>query len=64
MITTVREASRFGRCNLLGELVDETSTRYVYRRRHGTAFVDKRSPTIHVEPCEGCPDYRSRNHLT
>ena len=45
MITSVREASRFGSCNLLGELVAETSTRYIYRRRHTsqTAIVDKGS---------------------
>jgi hypothetical protein len=40
----VREASRFGPCNMLGELVSESATRYVYRRRSDaqTSFVDKR----------------------
>jgi hypothetical protein len=61
MITSVREGSRFGSCNLLGELVAETSTRYIYRRRHTsqTAFVDKGSPSIHIEPCQACRDYRN-----
>jgi len=40
-------------------LIDETCTRYVYRRRFGDtlALVDKRPPTIHVVPCKTCPDY-------
>jgi hypothetical protein len=61
VITSVREASRFGSCNFLGELVAETSTRYIYRRRHTSqiAFVDKGSPSVHVEPCQACPDYRN-----
>jgi len=52
----IREASRFGACKVLGELVRETSTRYVYRPRSGAseAFVDKRRPGIHVEPCSAC----------
>jgi len=46
-------------CTLLGDLIDETCTRYVYRRRFGDtlALVDKRPPTIHVVPCKTCPDY-------
>ena len=50
-----------GRCSLLGELIDETETRYFYRRRRGNAlaFVEKRSPVIHLEPCKSCPDYSS-----
>lgn len=66
MITSVREASRFGSCNLLGELVAETSTRYIYRRRHTsqTAFVDKGSPSIHIEPCQTCLDYRNAHRDT
>jgi hypothetical protein len=61
MITSVREGSRFGLCNLLGELVCETDTRFIYRRRHTslTAFVDKHSPSIHIEPCRACLDYRN-----
>jgi hypothetical protein len=66
MITSVRKASRFGSCNLLGELVAETSTRYIYRRRHTsqTAFVDKGSPSIHIEPCQTCLDYRNAHRDT
>jgi hypothetical protein len=57
MITKVRERSRYGRfCNVLGELVGETPTRYIYGLRGGsTAFVSKHSPAIHVEPCKVCP---------
>ena len=52
-----------GRCSLLGELIDETETRYFYRRRFGHAlasFVDKRSPVVHIVPCKACPDYSSQ----
>ena len=45
------------RANVLGELIRETATRYVYRNRAGTAFVRKNSPSIHVAPCEVCADY-------
>ena len=31
--TIVRESFAIGQCSLLGELVDETATRYFYRRR-------------------------------
>ena len=54
----VREKSRFGPCYALGELIGETATRYIYRNRAGTPFVDKRSPLIHVAPCPGCADYQ------
>ena len=59
--TMVRESHLLGQCTLLGELIDETCTRYFYRRRFGdtSALVDKRSPTIHVVPCKTCPDYSS-----
>ena len=60
MITSVRESSRLGACQMLGELVGETTTRYVYRRRNVTAFVDKRSPSIHIAPCKTCADYRAQ----
>jgi hypothetical protein len=57
--TMVRESHPLGQCTLLGDLIDETCTRYVYRRRFGDtlALVDKRPPTIHVVPCKTCPDY-------
>ena len=59
--TMVRESHFVGQCSLLGDLIDETCTRYVYRRRFGDtlALVDKRSPKIHVVPCKTCPDYSS-----
>ena len=60
MITSVREGSRIGPCDVLGELVGETATRYVYRRRNVTAFVKKRSPSIHILPCKACADYRHK----
>jgi hypothetical protein len=56
-MTHVRENLRFGPCNVLGELIDETDTRYVYRNRAGTAFVSKNSPSIHIAPCKVCADY-------
>ena len=59
MIAVVREASQFGPCNPLGELVNETVTRYIYRRRQdaSVSFVDKRSRAIHVKACRACADY-------
>jgi hypothetical protein len=57
-MTHVRENLRFGPCNVLGELVGETATRYVYRNRAGTAFVSKRLPSIHLAPCQVCADYQ------
>jgi hypothetical protein len=57
---SVREGSRLGACNVLGELIGETAYRYIYRNRHVTAFVDKRSPSVHVEPCKVCVDYQER----
>jgi hypothetical protein len=56
-MTYVRENLRSGPCNVLGELVGETATRYIYRNRAGVAFVDKRSPSIHIAPCPACADY-------
>jgi hypothetical protein len=57
----VRESHPNGQCTLLGELIEDTAIRYYYRRRFGDAlaFVDKRSPTIHIVPCKACPDYSS-----
>jgi hypothetical protein len=57
----VRESHPIGQCTLLGELIEDTTIRYYYRRRFGDAlaFVDKRSPTIHIVPCKACPDYSS-----
>ena len=58
MITKVREGSRLGGCQVLGELVGETATRWIYRpRAGGTAFVSKRLPSIHLQPCGACPDF-------
>ena len=38
MFTKVREGSRYGACSVLGELVEETETRYFYRRHFGNAL--------------------------
>jgi hypothetical protein len=46
-MTKIVRTLGIGRCSLLGELIDETETRYFYRRRFGHAlasFVDKRRP--------------------
>jgi hypothetical protein len=51
----VREKSRFGPCYALGELIGETVSRYIYRNRG--AFVSK-SSSIHLAPCQVCPDYQ------
>ena len=56
MTTHVRESSRFGPCYELGELIGETANRYIYRNRAATAFVDKRTPSIHIAPCAACID--------
>ncbi len=62
-VVVVREASQFGPCNLVGELVNETTTRYTYRRRSDAqvSFVDKRSGAIHVKACRACADYGKRD---
>ena len=58
-MTPIVRTLGIGRCSLLGELIDETETRYFYRRcgGHALAFVEKRSPVIHLVPCKACPDY-------
>ena len=50
---------RLARCIVLGELVRETSTRYLYRRQSDfrIAFVPKRTRGVHIQPCETCHDY-------
>jgi hypothetical protein len=57
-MTHVREASRFGPCYVLGELIGETAARYIYRNRAGTAFVSKNVPSTHLAPCNVCADYQ------
>jgi hypothetical protein len=62
-MTKIVRTLGIGRCSLLGELIDETETRYFYRRRFGHAlasFVDQRSPVVHIVPCKACPDYSSQ----
>jgi hypothetical protein len=62
-VVVVREASRVGACHVLGELVYETATRFFYRPRSDgpIAFVNKRSPSIHVKACRTCSDYGERD---
>jgi hypothetical protein len=60
MTTSVREGSRFGPCYVLGDLIGDTATKYIYRNRAGTAFVRKNSPSIHLAPCAACADYDER----
>jgi hypothetical protein len=57
MTTSVREGARFGPCYVLGELIGESATRYIYSNRAGTAFVSK-SSSIHIAPCPVCADYQ------
>ena len=55
MVTKVRQASRFGACDMLGEVINETSHAYIFRRPDGeTGFISKRAPTLHVGPCRMC----------
>jgi hypothetical protein len=57
----VRQAnSNGGPCELLGPLLEEQTTRLVYRCRTGLkGSIPKR--LVHLEPCRSCPDhYRSR----
>jgi hypothetical protein len=65
MSVIVREACGFGRpCAVLGTLVSETSTRYIYRRRPDgpIAFAYRRSPALHIEPCKSCPDHSASRY--
>jgi hypothetical protein len=57
-VLVVREASRFGHCDVLGEFVSEDAARYGYRRRPDApvAFA-QRTPLIHIAPCAACADY-------
>jgi hypothetical protein len=57
--TIVRKSYPGGRCYLLGELIQDTASRYYYRRDLGVklAFVVSKSPSIHVMPCPACPDW-------
>jgi hypothetical protein len=49
MVTKVRQASRFGTCDVLGEVINETLHAYIFRRPDGeTAFISKRAPTLHA----------------
>ena len=54
MVTKVRQASRFGTCDVLGDVINETLHAYIFRRPDGeTAFISK----LHVGPCRMCADY-------
>ena len=57
MSVVVREASPRGPCNVLGPLVSETKTRFVYSPRRGQIAFARRSPRIHLKPCKCCPDH-------
>jgi hypothetical protein len=58
MVTKVRQASHRGMCDVLGEVINETSHAYIFRRPDGeTAFISKRAPTLHTGPCCMCADH-------
>jgi hypothetical protein len=66
-MTKIVRTLGIGRCSLLGELIDETETRYFYRRHFGHAlasFVDKRSPVVHIVPCKACRTIRLKQRET
>ena len=50
-MAAVRETSPLGPCNVLGPLVRETKTRFVYCPHPGQIAFARRSPRIHLEPC-------------
>ena len=58
MTTILRQYHSVARCTLLGEIIEDTATRYYYRLRSGDelTFVEK-SPAIHLTPCPACPDW-------
>jgi hypothetical protein len=56
--TIVRKSYPGGRCYLLGELIQDTASRYYYRHLGAKlAFVVGKSPSIHIMPCPACPDW-------
>ena len=59
MTTILRKYHSVARCTLLGEMIEDTATRYYYRSRFNDelTFVDKQSPAIHIAPCPACPDW-------
>ena len=62
MTIKVRQCSRFDMCEVLGEVINETSRAYVYRRPNGeTAFISKNAPSLHVRACTMCADYRQHH---
>ena len=64
MVTKVRQASRFGSCDVLGEVINETSHAYIFRRPDGeTGFISKSAPTLHVRACTMCADHHQHQPL-
>jgi hypothetical protein len=61
-MAAVRETSTFGPCNVLGPLVRETKTRFVYCPHPGQIAFARRSPRIHLEPCRCCPDHQASRY--
>ena len=59
-MVAVRETSPLGPCNVLGPLVRETKTRFVYCPHPGQIAFARRSPRIHLEPCKCCRTIRRR----
>ena len=59
MTTILRKYHSVARCTLLGEMIEDTSTRYYYRPHLGPelTFVDKEAPAIHLKPCPACADW-------
>jgi hypothetical protein len=64
--TIVRKSYPGGRCYLLGQLIQDTASRYYYRRQLGAklAFVVCKSPSIHIMPCPACPDWVASQRLS
>jgi hypothetical protein len=64
-VSVLREASGLGPCAVLGTLVSETSTRYIYRRRPDgpIALAYKRSPGLLIDASRA-PTIRGRATAT
>jgi hypothetical protein len=64
MTIKIRQASRFDACDVLGEVISETSRAYIFRRPDGeTGFISKNAPTLHVRACTMCADHHQHQPL-
>jgi hypothetical protein len=55
MPTIVRQSFHLGQCSLLGELIEDTATRYYYRRRLGENWRLLRNDLRQFTSCRAKP---------